>query len=276
MKAGTTTLFRDLRTNQSIFLPAEKEPHTLINDDVFTPSGTSAYEALFANAKSNQQCGEASTGYTKFPDNQNVPKRAYDLLGPDLKLIYIVRDPIHRLVSQYHHEVFVSGLTMQIDEAIRNFPPLVNYSKYAMQIEPWIEQFSRTNIKIIIFEEYVKNRMATIDSVCSFLGVPSNANKIEEDSIFNKGSGRPLKKGPFSAFAKTSFYQKCIRHFIPLWARDSLRKQLLPKSPPKAMPTRESVEWAAKQLEDDLERFRDIIYLQELPWDISNSINKYS
>ena len=276
MKAGTTTLYRDLRSNDAVFLPSEKEPHALIHDEVLTQEGTNEYESLFKSATQTQQCGEASTGYTKYPDNEGVPSRARTLLGSELKVIYIVRNPIERLISQYHHEVFVSGLTMQIDEAIHDFPALLNYSKYAMQVELWIQQFSKEQVHIIIFEEYVTNRSKTIDAVCSFLGIQSNASKISDETIYNKGSGRPMRKGPIFAITRTKLYQKCIRPLLPLSARDSLRKNLLAKSPPKAKPSIESVVWAVEQLEQDMEQFKKIINVQELPWDLSSATEQFA
>jgi len=181
MKAGTTSLFRDLRHNPAIFMPSDKELNNLNNDEVFSEMGRSEYEAIFKNATQSQICGEASTAYTKLPDIQGVPKRACDLLGSDLRVIYLVRNPIGRLISQYHHSVIVSGLKLQIDDAVFNHAPLVNYSKYAMQITPWIKQFGSDRVRILVMEEYVENRASTIESICGFLEVPSNADKVQEE-----------------------------------------------------------------------------------------------
>ena len=151
MKAGTTTLFQDLVDHPNIFMPSDKELHDLNTNEVLTEKGTAAYEKFFANSTSEQRCGEASTGYTKLPDIMGVPKRSLKLLGSDTKLMYLVRNPVGRLLSQYHHHVNVDKLDLQIDEAIQACPELINYSKYAMQLSPWIEMFSSENIKIIVY-----------------------------------------------------------------------------------------------------------------------------
>ena len=276
MKAGTTSLFRDLRNVPAIFMPSDKELNNLNTDEVLSKSGKSEYESLFKNASEAQACGEASTAYTKLPDIRGVPKRAYELLGPDTKLIYLVRNPIGRLISQYHHSVIVSGLNLQIDDAIFNHAPLINYSKYAMQISPWIEQFGNNQIRIVVFEDYVNTRAATVHSICNFLGTPSNTDCIQEDVVFNKGSGRPLNKGPFSKIAKSLPYRKLIRPLFPLAFRDALRKALLPKAPTRIKPKASSIEWAVEQLQDDMDHFKEILNSDELPWDLKDSVNQFA
>ena len=276
MKAGTTSLFRDLRNNPAVFMPSDKELNNLNTDAVLAPHGTREYQSLFKSATPSQVCGEASTAYTKLPDIQGVAKRAQELLGSDVRLIYLVRNPIGRLISQYHHSVIVSGLTLQIDDAILNHAPLVNYSKYAMQISPWIEQFGRDQVRILVFEDYVENRATTIQSICDFLEVPSNAAQVQEDVVFNKGSGRPLNEGPFSKVAKSGLYRKLVRPLFPLKFRDTLRKNLLPKAPTRVKPKPESIELALEQLHEDMDGFRGILGVTDLPWDLSESVDRFA
>ena len=276
MKAGTTTLFRDLRNNPAIFMPSDKELNNLNTDEVLTSEGKDEYESIFKSATQSQTCGEASTAYTKIPDIQGVPKRAHDLLGSDVQLIYLVRNPIGRLISHYHHSVIVSGLELQIDEAILHHPPLVNYSKYAMQISPWIEQFGRDQVRILVFEEFIENRSTKVQGLCDFLGIPSNAEQVQEDLVYNKGSGRPLNEGPFSKVAKSGFYRKLVRPLFPLALRDTLRKNLLPKAPARIKPKVASVEYALEQLQEDMVCFREILGRTDLPWDLSGAVEQFA
>ena len=60
MKAGTTSLFRDLRNNPAVFMPSDKELNNLNTDAVLTPHGSHDYEALFKGATPSQVCGEAN------------------------------------------------------------------------------------------------------------------------------------------------------------------------------------------------------------------------
>ena len=99
MKAGTTTLYRDLYDHPEVFLPEEKEPDSLAYDDVLTTEGTRTYRGMFAGANDGQLIGEASTSYSKAPFFGDVPSRALRLCGSDLKIIYVVREPFERMVS---------------------------------------------------------------------------------------------------------------------------------------------------------------------------------
>jgi hypothetical protein len=180
------------------------------------------------------------------------------------------------MISHYHHSVIVSGLELQIDDAMLNHSPLVNYSKYAMQISPWIEQFGRDQVRILVFEDYIERRATTVQLICDFLGVPSNAEQVQEDVVFNKGSGRPLNEGSFSKVAKSGLYRKLIRPLFPLALRDTLRKNLLPKAPARIKPKAESVEYALEQLHEDMVCFREILGVTDLPWDLSGSVEQFA
>ena len=61
--------------------------------------------------------GESSTHYTKLPTYpRTVDRMVRDL--PRLKLIYVMRHPIERLMSQYVHEVTVGRITVGLREAL--------------------------------------------------------------------------------------------------------------------------------------------------------------
>ena len=276
MKSGTTTLFHDLRNNPNVFIPEDKELEDLISDKVLSTNGVEQYEKYFANAKSSQCCGEASTAYTKLPDIGGVPKRAYETLGATVKLIYLVRNPVSRMISHYHHIYSAGDIDLSIDEAIQDCPELLNYSKYSMQLEPWIHQFGRDNIKVVIFESYVNDRYNTLLSICDFLGVEKNLEKIKEDSVFNKGDGKPINTAFFTKISQSRIYRSCIRPLLSLSARAKIKKMVLPKAKTKTKPSKEKLEWAVSQLQSDMEQFRQLLDEKTLPWDVSSAPTQFS
>ncbi len=276
MKSGTTTLFHDLRKNPNIFIPEDKELEDLISDTVLSVAGVEKYAKYFSNAKTNQCCGEASTAYTKLPDITGVPKRAHETLGAETRLIYLVRNPVSRLISHYHHLHSAGDIDLHIDEAIQHCPELLNYSKYAMQLEPWIEQFGRNNIKIVIFESYVNDRRNTLLSICDFLGVEQNLEKVQEDSVYNKGDGKPINNAFFTKISQSRIYRTCLRPLLSLSARAAIKKMVLPKAKTKTKPSKEGVEWAVAQLQSDMDQFRFLLEDKELPWDLSGAPAQFS
>ena len=108
MKSGTTGIFQDLATHPDIYSGGNKEPQNLTSDKVLTDNGIKNYSQEFKAAKPQQLICDASTAYAKRPDFERVSFRASKVLSNDFKVIYIVRQPVDRIVSQYHHE-FVNG-----------------------------------------------------------------------------------------------------------------------------------------------------------------------
>lgn len=240
MKAGTTSLYRDLSNNPEVFLPDDKEPGNLCHDEVLTQSGKRAYEKLFAKAKPNQLCGEASTAYSKLPDFSGVPQRAKQLLGENLKVIYLVRDPLARIISQHHHELSSGNISCNIDEAVEKYSRFINFSRYAMQIQPWIDALSRDNVLIIHFETYINNRKETVESTSKFLDIEPYTLGIDQEEIFNKTHGKPLTKGLIGKFRLTPLYRRVLRPMLSSTTRNQIHKAILPQA--KSRPDAPSIE----------------------------------
>ena len=146
-KAGTTSLFFDLRAQPGVFIPDEKELCVLLE-----PAGDkvrAAYDGYFKAAATGDCRGDCSTDYTKRTEHQEVAKRAFERLGPDLKLIYVVRDPIQRLLSHHHHRSNEVG-GISLERAIDEWPEIVDNSRYGFQLEAWLEYFPATAIHVVL------------------------------------------------------------------------------------------------------------------------------
>ena len=91
-KAGTTSLAAQLAAHPQICFCREKEPGYFHKTDDWT-AGLDQYHSLYSPTP-GQLCGEASTYYTFFPEFCETHKRLYDY-NPALKLIYVVRQPVH-------------------------------------------------------------------------------------------------------------------------------------------------------------------------------------
>ena len=262
MKSGSTTLYRDLMTHPRVFFPLDKEPCNLCDDHVLTDAGRGEYEALFRRARLDQICAEASTDYTKLPDRPGVPGRALRVLGPELKLIYIVRDPVRRLVSHHYHEYARGQMPADIAEAVERHPELVNYSRYAMQLEPWLEAFGPERIRVIRLEDYVAQRRAHVAAIEAFLGLDPRPELVRTEKVHNKSDGKPVAKGAMGSFSRSGFYRSLIRPLAPVWLKESLRRALLPKAPPRpAGPSDALVDRIRGELAPDQARFDELLGL---------------
>src|SRR5262245_21769816 len=119
MKAGTTSLFNDLAQNPAIYIP-EKEPAYLTRYNI--PDAVAAYRKLFDSARADQIVGEASTGYSMLPRFKGVPERARACLGPDVSILYLVRNPILRTLSHHYHTMSYGAAHRDPAIALRDDP----------------------------------------------------------------------------------------------------------------------------------------------------------
>src|SRR3954452_21113023 len=108
-KAGTTSLHRYLDIHPEVRMSEHKELAYFCgptNDPLLVSRrhlGEAWYRANFVGSVAVH--GESSTPYTFYSVVRGVPQRIHGAI-PDVKLIYIVRDPVDRLISHY---TFVRG-----------------------------------------------------------------------------------------------------------------------------------------------------------------------
>lgn len=167
MKCATTTLAVQLAAQPQIFISDPKEPNYFSNDEIFA-RGPAWYESLFAAAGA-ALVGEASTHYTKLPTYPKTLERFRAAL-PGAKLIYVMRHPIDRAVSQYVHEWSQRLLSGPIDDELAANPWIVDYGRYAMQISPWLDAYGPGHILPVFNERLRAKPQEELERVCAFLG----------------------------------------------------------------------------------------------------------
>lgn len=267
MKSATTSLFRDLECNPSVFFPDDKEPNAFTDDTILTPEGLQRYAALFRRARALQVCGEASTTYTKRGEYDGVPERALRVLGGDTKLVYIVRDPVDRIVSHHHHDVAYGFATNDIDYEVRTKTRYVDVSRYMWQLRTWLECFDKSRLLVIRFEDFVAARRQVVDEVSAFLGVDPGGHLIEGNTNFNPGSDQHLPFGRWRALSRSAAYRRLLRPLIPWQMRGRLRRWLLPKAPLRSRPpSPDTIRWLTDALADDVHDLSRFLGRSEPVW----------
>jgi hypothetical protein len=229
MKAGTTSLYADLATHPALFLPEEKEPVLLLSRET-DAQVVQLYARLMRPAKPDQKRGEASTGYTKRPASDSCAARAARLLGPDLRILYMQRDPVERAISHYRHDFLEGTVTAPIDEALLHDPKYVDYGCYDWQIAPWLAAFGPDRVLRLSFETYIADRAQVLTKVCSFLGVPPAPVLAQQAALRNASDSKFVARGWRRAVVNAPLFQ---RHVKPLVPRD-LRQRLMPLLFPNA------------------------------------------
>ena len=285
MKAGSTSLCQAMDAlNPDIFFPTVKEPHTLVFENVLTLEGKKKYASLFQKAGPNQKCGEGSTGYSKIPQHQGVAARAKKLLGEQLKLIYIVRNPVERAVSHHYHMYRSGDAPTLFKEAIEQIPMITQCSMYGMQIEPWLEAFGIEQVKILRFEDYIQAQEEIVSGLSDFLGVPIPSDEVQltSDEI-NQNIGEqqllppPSFKGVMRTITRSQFYKRSIHPHTPRWMRELFKTTFYQKaeSRPPA-PGAEEVNRLIDLFEKDLENLSKLTGMSQLPWDLNQTRKKFA
>lgn len=256
MKAGTTSLYRDLEVNPLVFVSTPKEPHNLLRDDVFTDAGRRAYAELFARARPDQQCAEASTGYTKLPTHPGVAARAARLLGSQFRAVYLVREPVSRTLSHHFHVLTAGEITERdAGRAIEQHPEMVEYSRYGMQVQSWLEEIGTERLMVVRFEDYVADRRGWTARISEFVGVAPRPDLVQVEEVFNKGDEKPVPKGPAAALRRLKLY-KAVRPLIPMGMRDRMRQTMMPKAEARPAPPAPAV---VDRLIDTFERDGELL-----------------
>ena len=190
MKGGTTSLFEYLRIHPEVAMAEDKEVHYFTRGDWETPAVRQWYEAMFAGPRAQRARarGEASPGYSRYPQAPETPERIAALI-PDVRLIYLLRHPVQRIVSQYRHKVSLGTETRPIDEAVVDEHEYVGTSRYACQIERYLEHFDRDQILTLRSEDLREERAETLATVLRFIGVDDRWQAPNLDQDFNAVGG---------------------------------------------------------------------------------------
>jgi hypothetical protein len=198
-KSGTTTLHNLLNEHGDVFLSSPfKEPGYFFDLDkvnwIFRKSrghGISSYDQLLKDYmlqgfSGQKVLGESSTYYTmeSHGKDQQIAERLYKH-NPSMKLIYMVRNPISRMVSNYLH-IHDRGRTEDDFNSwfAEKRSGLVSTSSYHSQLSPFLEKFDSNQIKVIVFEEFIRDQQKGLDEVCKFLEItPKEYTEIKKNNV---------------------------------------------------------------------------------------------
>jgi hypothetical protein len=180
MKGGTTSLHSYLDEHPEIQMTAVKETNFFSGPPEGNPYADGAerigrlddYERLFDPAVAVR--GEASPSYTMYPRRQRVPERIKEIV-PEARFVYVVRDPVERLVSHYHHSLSVDGRRQSLREALGDYSdtscPLTIPGFYAAQLERYLVHFPPERFLVVDQADLRQRRAATLREIFAFLAV---------------------------------------------------------------------------------------------------------
>ncbi len=195
-KAGTTMLYDLFKGHPSIFLPENKEPHYFSCNEYYD-KGLGYYLNYYKRARNQKYLADFTPDYLFWP---LAFERMAKFITEETKFIVSLRQPATRAYSQYNMMVsrgfnmngFENDLSnevvdLQSPEQTNLLRPshMIARGQYSVQLERLFNLVPKKQIKIIIFEEWVKKRGETIQELEEFLDIPHSKNDISQNSISN-------------------------------------------------------------------------------------------
>ena len=253
MKSGTSTLHWQLTRHPDVFMTMPKEPR-FFNE--YFERGLPWYERLFDSAAGAVARGEASTDYTAFPKYPETPARIASVV-PDVRLIYLVRDPVARMRSHYLHRVGIRRESRPVEEALFDYWGYLNQSRYGMQVERYLQHFPREQLMIVRAEEMFAEPEQVLPRVFDFIGVDSTWSSPDPGHRENGAEKKYQVAHPIRRVSRAMSRTR-IYNAIPQQTRKSIARAVSRSNPPPVPQATISPELRAKvldELADDLELF---------------------
>ena len=136
----------------------------------------------------------------------------------------MLRNPLDRIESQVRHGLF-AGWGQSLDAGISS--DLLDFSRYAMQLDQYIKYFSIDQIFLVTLEEFILDPHTVLARICNFLGIDNEFKfqKAEEP----RNSGEFFNTSPLIArLSQGVFGQFIANRILPpdvkRWLRGNLTK----------------------------------------------------
>lgn len=273
MKAGTTSLHYYLNLHPEIFMCDHKELNFFCKNLAWK-KGLRWYKSNFKSGN-EKIYGESFPHYSQYPIHKKVPEIMHSVL-PKAKLIYIIRNPINRMISNYLHRFREHYEERQVEEALTNRNDrYIQFSKYFMQIEEYLKFYKREQILIVKNRNLREKRIETLKKIFKFLEVDSSFRCDE----FYKMKNVSEEKRKYPKHKKAKRIVRYLRGKAPFVPK-AIKKKMYPNLGPGELVEKPTLSKEAKKrilsyLREDIERMQVFSGLNLSDW-LDEGVNKIS
>lgn len=216
-RSGTTFLCTCLILHPGIWMPRPfiPEPKVFTNPHLSREKYQEKYRKLFAKAD-RPILGEKTVNYLEIP---GAAQRIYELL-PDVKLIFLLREPVARAYSNWLWSRMNGHETLSFEEAVKReeerrhvIPPglmttpfdYLHRSKYDELLEPYLKIFPKQQLGIFLYEDFENNWRKVVDGVLNLISIKDveKVSSLDWPGIINSADiGSPLSSNIQSKLRK--------------------------------------------------------------------------
>lgn len=178
MKCATSSLYEALRTVGDIFLPVGKETAFYKWYGKVDDFHAVLAEKHYHNVRKGQIVGAIEPGISEWGEAQLI----YDNFGPELKLLFLLRNPVEAAFSDFKMAVRngeeycdkahrgYQYFSMDMFDAFIDNPEEYDGFNYICWINECARYYPSEQIKIVLFEELLKDTNKVMDDILQFIG----------------------------------------------------------------------------------------------------------
>ena len=190
MKAGTTWIHEYLQSRGDVVLPSGVK-ETFFFDRNFD-KGLSWYASHFSSSVvGDPLLVEVAPSYFH---NDVVPVRVGETFN-DLQVIATLRHPVKRAWSHYLHLRRYGYTSKSLQDAVRDYPQIIEASRYSRCLERWGAVFGAGNVHVLWQEDMIASlddyadRISTMLGLCvvpldNYMRTPSNEAAVAPSAAF--------------------------------------------------------------------------------------------
>lgn len=186
-KCGTTSLHAILAQHAEISMSEPKELN------FFTwhwERGLDWYAAQFGDSPVR---GEATPEYTAYPGWPETAERVGRTL-PEARLIYLVRDPVERVISHWQHLVTAGVFRKPFEKTILSpsfgRSQFVQRTRYQAQLDRYLAYFPSEAVLVVSLEQLTTSRLKTLRRVLAHVDLDPKDAEALEPAWINRSTDR--------------------------------------------------------------------------------------
>lgn len=154
--------------------------------------GLDWYAAQLPPAQPGEVVGETSPSYSMLRSYPEAAPRIAQVL-PEVRIVYLMRDPVERVLSAYRHGLVRGAETRPLRRAVRD-EFYLDASRYATQIGRYLEFFPREQLLLLTTDELRDRRAQTVERVLRFAGVDRVVDDGSLATEVNTATGRRVPR----------------------------------------------------------------------------------
>jgi hypothetical protein len=291
-KCGTTSLYYYLSQHPEVFNCPVKEPNHFITqfqiDSLYgnlkqykklwsSYLGLSKYLALYSNAKSFRITCDASVNYLRYAKEIAGKIKEFN---DEAKILIILRNPVDRLFSHYHHSVRDGSITETLENLLtfeEEYCKMENntwysYKKYGLyydNVKHYLDTFGQDKALILFNEDLESNPQKVLSNVCDFLMIDASfVPKID----FTKQNAAYLPKNPkishlLNKYSQYSMLWSGLKKIFPIQLLRRLKTIINPSIPyQETLTNKKTIQQLKAYYKEDITKLETLVNRDLSAW----------